>query len=86
MTKDISVKPNLHLSWRDKRYQRFYEVTDFLVNRIQKARLRHSNSQVNINLSCGPNVLDVCLPKGAEKFTAAHYRTIQPLILTFVTL
>ena len=36
MTKDISVKPNLRLSWRDRRYKRFYEVTDFLVNRIQE--------------------------------------------------
>ena len=70
MTKDISVKPNLRLSWRDRRYKRFYEVTDFLVNRIQEARLRHSNSQVKISLSCGPNVLNTCLASiGAEKFT-----------------
>ena len=34
--KDNSVKPNLNLNWRDRRYQRFYEVTDFLVNRIQE--------------------------------------------------
>ena len=70
MMKDIGVKPNLNLNWRDRRYQRFYEVTDFLVNRIQEARLRHSNSQVKISLSCVPNVLDTCLSsKGAEKFT-----------------
>ena len=70
MTKDISEKPNLRLSWRDRRYKRFYEITDFLVNRIQEARSCYSNSQVNISLSCGPNVLDTCLAsKGAEKFT-----------------
>ena len=70
MMKDISVKPNLNLNWRDRRYKRFYEVTDFLVNRIQEARSCYSNSQVNISLSCDPNVLDTCLAsKGAEKFT-----------------
>ena len=70
MMKDISVKPNLNLNWRDRRYKRFYEVIDFLVNRIQEARSRYSNSQVNISLSCVPNVLDTCLSsKGAEKFT-----------------
>ena len=36
MMKDISVKPNLNLNWRDRRYKRFYEVIDFLVNRIQE--------------------------------------------------
>ena len=35
MMKDIGVKPNLNLNWRDRRYKRFYEVTDFLVNQIQ---------------------------------------------------
>ena len=70
MTKDISEKPNLRLSWRDRRYKRFYEVTDFLVNRIQEARLRHSNSQVKISLSRAPNVLETCsASSGAEKFT-----------------
>ena len=70
MMKDISMKPNLNLNWRDKRYKRFYEVTDFLVNRIQEARSCYSNSQVNISLSCAPNVLETCLAsKGAEKFT-----------------
>lgn len=68
--KDIGVKPNLNLNWRDRRYQRFYEVTDFLVIQIQGFWRYYSKSQVKISLSCAPNVLETCLAsKGAEKFT-----------------
>ena len=38
MIQSVNTKPDstLNLSWRDKRYRRFYEVVDYLVQELQE--------------------------------------------------
>jgi len=88
MMKDIGVKPNLNLNWRDRRYKRYYEVIDFLVNRIQehvwldsgkaKRRLRGSDlEKLHYSVEC---LVRDCIAVVLQKTYIWRKRLSKPLM------